>query len=221
MHILLIEDDLSLGSALLEALKLEGFSVQWLRRAGDAPHRLDDAGCAAVLLDLGLPDGSGLELLKRWRGQNDATAILLITAQGELDQRLAGLDAGADDYLVKPFAIPELLARLRSVRRRQAAQSSGEEWAFGVLSVLPRQAMARLNGAPLDLTPREFQLLLALAEAGGQVVNKHKLAQAMEPLGEALDMTALQVHLSNLRRKIGAQRIGTLRGVGYWLESLS
>lgn len=219
MHILLIEDDLSLGAALLEALKLDGFSVQWLRRAGDAPHRLADAGCEAVLLDLGLPDGSGLSLLKAWRAQNDATAILLITAQGELDERLAGLDAGADDYLVKPFAIPELLARLRAVRRRQAAQT-GKEWKFGALSLLPQQCLARIEGRSLELTPREFQLLLALAEGGGEVVGKHKLAQRMEPLGEAMDSAALQVHLSNLRRKIGAQRIGTLRGVGYWLESL-
>ncbi len=219
MHILLIEDDLSLGSALLGALQLDAFSVQWLRRAGDAPRCLDDANCSAVVLDLGLPDGSGLDLLRRWRAQDVLTPILLITAQGSLDARLTGLDAGADDYLVKPFETPELLARLRAVLRRQAAQA-GETWRFGALSLLPRQSLAQLEGQTLELTPREFQLLLALAEGCGEVVGKRTLAQRLEPLGEALDTTALQMHLSNLRRKIGAHRIGTLRGVGYWLESL-
>lgn len=219
MHILLIEDDLDLGQALLSALQLEAFSVQWLRRAADAPPQLDDPACSAVLLDLGLPDGSGLALLQRWRAAQSRTPILVITARGALDERLTGLDAGADDYLVKPFEIPELLARLRAVLRRSAAQA-GETWQFGALALLPRRCQAQLDGQTLDLTPREYQLLLALAEGGGEVVDKATLAQRLEPLGEAVDTAALQVHLSNLRRKIGAERIGTLRGVGYWLESL-
>ncbi|MBH9577690.1 response regulator [Inhella proteolytica] len=219
MHILLIEDDLDLGQALLSALQLEAFSVQWLRRAADAPVKLDDPACSAVLLDLGLPDGSGLALLQRWRAAQSRTPILVITARGALDERLTGLDAGADDYLVKPFEIPELVARLRAVLRRSAAQA-GETWQFGALALLPRRSQALLEGQPLDLTPREYQLLLALAEGGGEVVDKATLAQRLEPLGEAVDTAALQVHLSNLRRKIGAERIGTLRGVGYWLESL-
>ncbi|MFO1253522.1 MAG: response regulator transcription factor [Inhella sp.] len=219
MHILLFEDDLDLGQALLSALQLEAFSVQWLRRAADAPLKLDDPACSAVLLDLGLPDGSGLALLQRWRAAHSRTPILVITARGALDERLTGLDAGADDYLVKPFEIPELLARLRAVLRRSAAQA-GETWQFGALALLPRRSQAQLEGQTLDLTPREYQLLLALAEGGGEVVDKATLAQRLEPLGEAVDTAALQVHLSNLRRKIGAERIGTLRGVGYWLESL-
>jgi len=219
MHILLIEDDLDLGQALLRALHLEAFSVQWLRRAADAPPKLDDPACSAVLLDLGLPDGSGLALLQRWRAAQSRTPILVITARGALSERLSGLDSGADDYLVKPFDIPELLARLRAVLRRSAAQA-GEAWQFGALSLLPRRSQVQLHGQPLELTPREFQLLLALAEGGGEVVGKATLAQRLEPLGEALDTAALQVHLSNLRRKIGPERIGTLRGVGYWLESV-
>ncbi len=219
MHILLIEDDLDLGASLVRALQQDGFTVQWLRRAHDAPLQLDDPGCSAVLLDLGLPDGSGMELLRRWRRAQAAAPALVITARSALQDRLGGLDAGADDYLVKPFDIPELLARLRAVLRRTAAQS-GEQWQFGALSVWPRKCQAQLGGQPLELTPREFQLLLALAQGGGDVVPKRTLAQRLEPLGDPMDTAALQVHISNLRRKIGAERVGTLRGVGYWLESV-
>jgi two-component system response regulator BasR len=219
MHILLIEDDLDLGASLVRALQQDGFTVQWLRRAHDAPLQLDDPGCSAVLLDLGLPDGSGMELLRRWRRAQAAAPVLVITARSALQDRLGGLDAGADDYLVKPFDIPELLARLRAVLRRTAAQS-GEQWQFGALSVWPRKCQAQLGGQQLELTPREFQLLLALAQGGGDVVPKRTLAQRLEPLGDPMDTAALQVHISNLRRKIGAERVGTLRGVGYWLESV-
>ena len=219
MHILLIEDDLDLGASLVRALQQDGFTVQWLRRAHDAPLQLDDPGCSAVLLDLGLPDGSGMELLRRWRRAQAGAPVLVITARSALQDRLGGLDAGADDYLVKPFDIPELLARLRAVLRRTAAQS-GEQWQFGALSVWPRKCQAQLSGQPLELTPREFQLLLALAQGGGDVVPKRTLAQRLEPLGDPMDTAALQVHISNLRRKIGAERVGTLRGVGYWLESV-
>ena len=219
MHILLIEDDLDLGASLVRALQQDGFTVQWLRRAHDAPLQLDDPGCSAVLLDLGLPDGSGMELLRRWRRAQAAAPVLVITARSALQDRLGGLDAGADDYLVKPFDIPELLARLRAVLRRTAAQS-GEQWQFGALSVWPRKCQAQLGGQPLELTPREFQLLLALAQGGGDVVPKRTLAQRLEPLGDPMDTAALQVHISNLRRKIGTERVGTLRGVGDWLESV-
>lgn len=219
MHILLIEDDLDLGASLVRSLQQDGFTVQWLRRAHDAPLQLDDPGCSAVLLDLGLPDGSGMELLRRWRRAQPGAPVLVITARSALQDRLGGLDAGADDYLVKPFDIPELLARLRAVLRRTAAQS-GEQWQFGALSVWPRKCLAQLGGQPLELTPREFQLLLALAQGGGDVVPKRTLAQRLEPLGDPMDTAALQVHISNLRRKIGAERVGTLRGVGYWLESV-
>jgi two-component system response regulator BasR len=160
-----------------------------------------------------------MELLRRWRRAQAAAPVLVITARSALQDRLGGLDAGADDYLVKPFDIPELLARLRAVLRRTAAQS-GEQWQFGALSVWPRKCQAQLGGQPLELTPREFQLLLALAQGGGDVVPKRTLAQRLEPLGDPMDTAALQVHISNLRRKIGAERVGTLRGVGYWLESV-
>jgi DNA-binding response OmpR family regulator len=130
---------------------------------------------------------------------------------------LAGFDGGADDYVVKPFEMPELIARLRSVLRRSAQQAS-DCWQLGALMIEPRRQRVSLEGTELPLSPREYQLLVELARERGGVVAKHALAQRLVPLGDPLDFGALEVHLANLRRKIGASRIGTLRGVGYWLE---
>jgi DNA-binding response OmpR family regulator len=216
MHLLLIEDDLDLGRALLAALQLHGFSVEWWRRAADAPPRLDELQADAVLLDLGLPDGSGFDLLARWRRQGCRAPILVITAQGALQDRLAGLDAGADDYLVKPFATEELVSRLRAVLRRCAQQAS-EVWTLGELLIRPAARTAELAGEPLDLSRREFQLLLELARSAGNVVPKSLIAQRLEPLGEPLNAAAIEMHVFNLRKKIGPERIHTTRGVGYTL----
>ena len=216
MHLLLIEDDLDLGRALLAALQLHGFSVEWWRRAADAPRHLDQLQADAVLLDLGLPDASGFDLLARWRRQDSRTPILVITAQGALQDRLAGLDAGADDYLVKPFAAEELVSRLRAVLRRCAAQASAV-WTLGELRIHPEARTAELAGTVLDLSRREFQLLLELARAAGKVVPKSQIAQKLEPLGEPLNAAAVEMHVFNLRRKIGPERIRTTRGVGYAL----
>jgi DNA-binding response OmpR family regulator len=216
MHLLLIEDDLDLGRALLAALQLHGFSIEWWRRAADAPPRLDQVQVDAVLLDLGLPDGHGLDLLARWRRQDCRAPILVITAQGALQDRLAGLDAGADDYLVKPFATEELVSRLRAVLRRCAAQAS-DVWTLGELCIRPAARTAALAGAALDLSKREFQLLLELARSAGKVVPKSQIAQRLEPLGEPLNAAAIEMHVFNLRKKIGPERIRTTRGVGYAL----
>lgn len=218
MHILIMEDDLDLGFALQQALKVEGISSEWLRRVADAPRGFTDASYDCVLLDLSLPDGSGLELLARWRRAGMALPIIIITARSALDERLAGLDGGADDFLVKPFATAELLSRLRAVLRRYARQSS-EVWSIGELQIEPRRYLARLAGVPLELSPREFHLMLELAREPGAVVLKGALAQRLEPLGDAVDFGALEVHVSNLRRKIGAERIRTVRGVGYMLAA--
>lgn len=216
MHLLLIEDDLDLGRALLQGLQAEGFSAEWLRRAADAPARPDDGRHDCVLLDLALPDGSGFELLKRWRARGITLPIIIMTARSALEERLSGLDGGADDFIVKPFATAELASRIRAVRRRCAQQAS-ELWTFGALQIEPRAHAARLDGEALELSPREFRLLLELAREAGKVVPKGLLAQRLEPLGDPVDFATVEVHLSNLRRKIGAERIRTLRGVGYLL----
>jgi len=218
MHILLIEDDLDLGRALLAALQLHSYSVEWWRRAADAPPRLDPLQADAVLLDLTLPDGSGLALLRRWRQQDCRVPVLVITALDGLEERLAGLDAGADDFLVKPFATEELLSRLRAVLRR-CAQQACEIWTLGALRLHPQARRAELDGAALDLSKREFQLLLELARSAGKVVPKSQIAQRLEPLGEPLNAATIEMHVFNLRQKIGPARIRTTRGVGYALIS--
>ena len=218
MHLLLIEDDLDLGRALSQALRAEGFSIEWLRRIADAPHAAPADGVDCVLLDVNLPDGSGLDLLARWRRAAVAVPIVMITARTALEDRLDGLDGGADDYVVKPFATAELVSRIHAVRRRYAQQAS-EVWTFGALVIEPRRRAVRLAGEPLELSPREFSLLTELAREPGRVVPKARLAQRLEPLGEPVNFSAIEVHLSNLRRKIGAERIRTVRGIGYVFEA--
>ena len=217
MHILLIEDDLDLGRGLQGALKLEGWTSEWLRRAQDAPHRVDATTVDCVLLDLSLPDGSGFELLARWRADTQSAPVIVITARTAVEDRLRGLDGGADDFVLKPFHTPELLSRVRAVVRRTARQSS-DTWTVGDLKVQPNRHEARLAGRRLDLSAREFQLLVELARDPGAVMAKARLAQRLEPLGEPVDFSVIEVHVSNLRKKIGADRIRTVRGVGYMLE---
>ena len=216
MHILLIEDDLDLGFALQRALRVDGLTSEWLRRAADAPDTFAGLFYDLVLLDLGLPDGEGLSLLSRWRESGEDVPVIVITARSTLDDRLAGLEGGADDYVIKPFAMAELLSRIRVVMRRYASQAS-DVWTLGELQIEPKRHRATLCGVELGLSPREFRLMLALAREPGRVVHKHELAQRLDPLGDPVEFGVIEVHMSNLRRKIGARRIKTIHGVGYLL----
>lgn len=216
MHILLIEDDLDLGRALQSALKVEGLTSEWLRRTVDAPLIVDASLVDCVLLDLSLPDGNGFDLLAKWRRAGVAVPIIVITARSAVQDRLEGLDGGADDFLVKPFATAELISRIRAVLRRAARQAT-DTWTLGDLQIEPRGHRALLHGVALDLSPREFQLLLELSREPGAVVAKGVLAQKLDPLGDPVDFGAIEVHVSNLRRKIGVERIRTVRGVGYMI----
>ncbi len=216
MHILMIEDDLDLGRGLLKALNAESISCQWVRRAADAPPSFYGQIYDCVLLDLSLPDGTGFDLLNHWRRTGVMMPIIIMTARSAIEDKLTGLDGGADDFVVKPFDIAELISRIRAVVRR-SAQRASEVWTIGDLQVEPQRFIARLNDVPVELSPREFSLLVELARDVGAYIPKGILAQRLEPLGDAIDFGALEVHISNLRRKIGTERIRTLRGVGYML----
>jgi len=216
MHLLIVEDDLALGRALLHALRAEGTTGEWVRRAADALHSVDLGPVDCILLDLSLPDGTGYDLLSDWRKAGLAVPVIVITARSGLEERLAGFELGADDFLVKPFAVPELLARINAVLRRTARQAS-DVWTVGELRIEPKSHVVRLSGERVHLSLREFQLLIELSREPGRVVPKSLLAQRLEPLGEPVDFGAIEVHVSNLRRHIGARRIRTVRGVGYML----
>jgi DNA-binding response OmpR family regulator len=217
MHLLLIEDDLDLGHALQQALAGAGHTSEWLRTLAQAEAVADAQRHDAVLLDLNLPDGHGLDLLRRWRRRGLQQPLIIITASDALGDRLLGLDEGADDVLVKPFAVDELIARVHAVTRRTARQAVSV-WQFGALTLDPQRRACRVAGEAVALSPREFDILEVLARASGRVVPKHRLAQAVAPLGEPLDFNALEVHVHNLRRKLGASWVRTVRGVGYLLE---
>lgn len=214
MHLLIIEDDIDLGRGLLSAIKAEGLTALWIRKLTDVPWGLCDPRPDCVLLDLTLPDGDGLEALRRFRRELIDVPVIVMTARSALEDRLAGLHDGADDYVVKPFAVSELLARIWAVVRRSARQASAV-WALGDITIEPRAHQAWRDGELLDLTAREFRLLLELTREPGATVSKGVLGQRLVPLGDPLDAATIEVHLSNLRRKVGAEHIVTVRGVGY------
>ncbi len=217
MHLLLIEDDLELGTALLGALRKAHFTVEWLRTCHDARTFAAREAHDCILLDLTLPDGQGLAALRHWRSQGLTTPVIVITARSSLEDRLAGLDGGADDYIVKPFAVEELVSRIRAVTRR-ASRQADSVWRFGALGIDVARHEVRLAGEPVALTPTEYDVLLALARAAGTVVSKHRLAQALDPGGESMDFNSIEVHVHHLRKKLGTGLIRTVRGVGYLLN---
>ena len=216
MHVLLLEDDVHLGQGLMSSLRQTGHSVVWHRTVEDkAPHPAADT-FDVVLLDLGLGRVDGMDLLRAWRRAGVLVPVLVMTARTALPDRLAGLDEGADDYLPKPFATAELISRMHALHRRHLRHAS-DRWRIGDLEISPKDQRAWMEGTPLDLSAREFQLLASLARNPGGVVAKSTLGQRLAPLGPPLDASVIEVHVSNLRRKIGAHRIRTLRGIGYQL----
>ncbi|GGY14750.1 response regulator [Paludibacterium paludis] len=212
MNVLLVEDDLALGEALGQGLRLAGLRAVWVRRLKDARAFLSSETHDALLLDLGLPDGEGLDLLRELRAKGNALPIIVLTARDDLPSRLAGLREGADDYLVKPFAIPELLARLQAVTRRSCGFVSSV-WQIGSLVVDTDTRNVTIDGEPVVLSPSEFALLLELVRKAGKVVNREHLVGHLNCESD----NALEVHVHNLRRKLGSDRVRTVRGVGYLL----
>jgi two-component system, OmpR family, response regulator QseB len=216
MRLLLLEDDLQLGRALQAALKQSEFQIVWVRRVQEAKALLATESYAVVLLDIGLPDGSGLDVLAWIRKQGSTVPVVMLTARDAINDRIEGLDMGADDYMPKPFAIPELVSRIRAVSRRSAGFAE-EVWRIGDLSVEPAKHKASLADIPLELSLREYTLLLELAKNAGRYVTRSKLEQAVFNTQTDIESNALEVHIHHLRKKLGAQRIQTIRGVGYLL----
>ena len=215
MRLLLIEDDELLGEGLRDYLRAESHAVDWVTRLGDLlPRQHEDYD--ALLVDWQLPDGSGLDWLRGLRQRGVATPALMLTARDLLTDRLQGLDSGADDYLVKPFAPEELLARLRAVSRRHAGASSSQRRLGEVWLDLAAKRVSRA-GQVVELTAREWAVLEALAQRAGRLVPKRELEQRV--LGDEAEVqsNALEVHVSSLRRKLGRELVETVRGLGYRL----
>ncbi|AMG34682.1 response regulator transcription factor [Achromobacter xylosoxidans] len=214
MQVLLVEDDAMLGDALRASLTRAGMRVDWVRDVAEARLALVEHGYGAVLLDLGLPGGSGLTVLKHLRSRYDATPVLIITARDRLSERIQGLDAGADDYIVKPFQLDELQARLRAVVRRSRNS---------VVSVLrcrdvqldPARRVVTRAGAEVVLSASEYRTLLALMERAGQTVSREQLEAAVYGGSGTIESNTVAVYVHQLRRKLGDDLVATVHGLGY------
>ena len=216
MRLLLIEDDRMIGDGLRQALRLEGHAVDWVYDAQAAAATLASERFDAVLLDVGLPKGSGLDVLRGLRARGDATPVIVITARDALEDRVAGLDAGADDYLVKPFELEELNARLRAVMRRHTGRAAPQLEHEGV-TLDPATRQVTLDGQPVLLSAREFALLEALLQRPGAMLSRAQLEDRLYGWGEEVESNAVTVYIHQLRKKLGADFIQNMRGVGYFL----
>lgn len=213
-RILLAEDDALLGDGLCAGLRQQGFQVDWVRDGAAAERELMSGSYAAAVLDLGLPRRDGMDVLRSARAAGVKTPVLVLTARDAVPARIAGLDSGADDYVLKPVDLNELGARLRALVRRAHGQTQELIEAHGVsLSAAARQVC--LHGQPVALSTREFDLLHALMLNAGRVLTRDQLEQHLYRWGHEVESNAVEVHIHHLRRKLGAGLITTVRGVGY------
>lgn len=214
MRVLIVEDDPLLGDALAAGLKQRGFVADWVQDGREAQTAVRTEPFAALVLDLGLPGLSGLELLRSERARGNKVPVLILTARDAVQDRITGLDSGADDYVVKPTDLDELAARLRALVRR----SKGEPaplLSVGQLLLDPAARTVTLDGHVVDLQPREFTLLQELMLNAGRVLSREQLEERMYRWGEAVESNAVEVHVHHVRRKLGANVVKTIRGVGY------
>ncbi len=217
MRVLIVEDDAQLGEALATGLRQLDHTVDWFRNGSDADGALAATTYDAVLLDLGLPGGDGMHWLGRWRLRSVAVPVLILTARDGVEQRIAGLDGGADDYLVKPITIDELAARLRALVRRSQGRSQAL-WRHGQLEFDPAARVTRWKGEPVDLTAREMAVLEVLLAHPNRVVSKAALQEKLyDWSSNEPQSNALEVYIHHLRRKIDPGIVRTVRGVGYAL----
>ncbi|WP_095108396.1 response regulator [Pseudomonas sp. Irchel 3E20] len=217
MRVLLIEDDVALGEGLHQALGREGYTVDWLKDGSSALHALLSETFDLAVLDLGLPRMGGLEVLRRLRQSGSNLPVLILTARDATDDRIAGLDAGADDYLIKPFDLAELKARLRALLRRSAGRARVLIEHRGI-SLDPSTQQVTYQGEAVVLTPKEYQLLYELLSPPGRVMTRERLMQLLYGWNEEAQSNTLEVHIHNLRKKFASDLIRTVRGVGYLVE---
>ena len=203
-----------IGEAIRAGLKREGFTVDWVHDAAAASAVLRSEPFELLLLDLGLPGSDGLQLLKTLRGRGEALPVLIITARDAVSDRVAGLDAGADDYLIKPFDLDELAARIRALLRRRAGRPAPGIEHLGV-TLDPAAHRVTRAGADVPLSPREFALLQLLMERPGTILSRTQLEERLYGWGEEVESNAVEVHVHGLRKKLGGEFILTVRGVGY------
>ena len=214
MRLLLVEDDPMIGASVHSGLRQEGHSVDWVRDGASAELALANGVHEMILLDLGLPRKSGLDLLTSLRRRGLTLPVLVMTARDSVADRVKGLDAGADDYLVKPFDLDELSARIRALMRRQAGRAS-PLIVHGALTLDPATHDVRLDGQPVKLSGREFALLQALLEKPGVPLSRAQLEERLYGWDEEIESNAIEVYIHALRRKLGAEWIRNVRGVGY------
>ena len=214
MRVLLVEDDEMIGQSLKQALAAKGWSVDWVKDGVLAQSALGDGGYACVLLDLGLPKRDGIEVLRIARSQGDRTPVLVLTARDGVDERVNGLDIGADDYLVKPYELQELLARMRAViRRRDGSAHSLIGSAELQLDLTTREVLVKSERS--QLSAREFALLHALLERPGAILSRDQLESRIYGWGEEVTSNAVDVLIHGMRRKLGADTIRNVRGLGW------
>jgi len=216
MRILLIEDDPMIGQAVRQGLAGAGFTVDWVHDGQAAELALADGVHDLAVLDLGLPRLDGMAVLRRLRQRGARLPVLVATARDAVNDRIAGLNAGADDYVLKPFDLDELIARVRALLRRGAASLPTLQTA-GPLTLDPERRVVTLHGEPVALSAREFTLLEALMRRPGAVLSREALEEAVYGWNDGISSNAVEVHLHHLRRKLGAQHIRNVRGVGYRL----
>ncbi len=217
MRLLLVEDDQLLGDGIQTALEGENYAVNWVKDGDAAITTLDIESYDIVILDIGLPKRSGLHVLKHLRAAGNDTPVLILTARDTIDDRVQGLDSGADDYLVKPFDLDELTARLRALLRRHGGRRS-PLISHGNIKLDPAAHIVTMNDQIIDLSPREFSVLQALLENQGKVLSRAKLEESLYAWGNEVESNAIEVHIHHIRKKLGNDIIRTVRGVGYIID---
>ncbi|HVO47292.1 MAG TPA: response regulator transcription factor [Steroidobacteraceae bacterium] len=214
MRLLLVEDDPMIGEAIRTGLRREGFAVDWVHDGDAAERVLRTEQFDLLMLDLGLPRKDGLQVLRNLRTRHESLPVLIITARDAVSDRVRGLDAGADDYLVKPFDLDELAARIRALLRRKSGRPAPEVEHLGV-TLDPATHRVTQEGREVTLSPKEFALLQLLLERPGTILSRSQIEERLYGWGEEIESNAVEVHIHGLRRKLGADYIVNVRGVGY------